>query len=370
MTRIRSDLPPDANEPIVSRVTTAGGALVTWSVASDNMSDTELSWFVDLTVTRELSAVPGIGRVTRVGGVVARDPRRSRSRPHGGARRDRERRVAAAARAFRPSTRAAKAASAGSSRPCARRAPSPPSTTCARCRSRCRTAAACGSTRSPTCATRPASSARRRCSTASPSSASRSCAPGARARSTWPMDARAVVEQLQQEYPHVQFAEASSTVGYIQESFDASMEMLVEGAILAIIVVWLFLRDWRATAVSADRAAAVDHPDVLGDLGARLHAEHSHAARAVARRRHPRRRRDRRGREHRAALAHGQEAERGGDGRGDRDRSRRRRDDAHDLSPCSFPVAFMSGIAGEFFRPVRLHRRRWPCCSRCSSRGR
>ena len=29
------------------------------------------------------------------------------------------------------------------------------------------------------------------------------------------------------------------------------MEMLIEGAILAIIVVWLFLRDWRATAVSA-----------------------------------------------------------------------------------------------------------------------
>ena len=38
MTRIRSDLPPDANEPIVSRVTTAGGAIVTWSVASDSMS--------------------------------------------------------------------------------------------------------------------------------------------------------------------------------------------------------------------------------------------------------------------------------------------------------------------------------------------
>ena len=70
MTRIRSDLPPDANEPIVSRVTTAGGAIVTWSVSSDNMSATELSWFVDLTVTRELSAVPGIGRVSRVGGVA------------------------------------------------------------------------------------------------------------------------------------------------------------------------------------------------------------------------------------------------------------------------------------------------------------
>ena len=64
-------------------------------------------------------------------------------------------------------------------------------------------------------------------------------------------DARAVVERLQSEYPHVKFAEASSQVGYIQESFDASMEMLIEGALLAILVVWLFLRDWRATLVSA-----------------------------------------------------------------------------------------------------------------------
>jgi multidrug efflux pump subunit AcrB len=64
-------------------------------------------------------------------------------------------------------------------------------------------------------------------------------------------DAQAVVARLQQEYPQVTFAEASSQVGYIQESFDASMEMLIEGAILAIIVVFLFLRDWRATAVSA-----------------------------------------------------------------------------------------------------------------------
>ncbi|HEY3518184.1 MAG TPA: efflux RND transporter permease subunit, partial [Gammaproteobacteria bacterium] len=64
-------------------------------------------------------------------------------------------------------------------------------------------------------------------------------------------EARATVERLKQEYPNVTFAEASSTVGYIQESFNASMEMLVEGALLAILVVWLFLRDWRATAVSA-----------------------------------------------------------------------------------------------------------------------
>ncbi len=64
-------------------------------------------------------------------------------------------------------------------------------------------------------------------------------------------DSRKVVERLAKEYPRIRFAEASSTVGYIQTSYDASMEMLIEGALLAILVVWLFLRDWRATAVSA-----------------------------------------------------------------------------------------------------------------------
>src|SRR5690606_15678425 len=69
LTRIRQDLPQDANEPIVARTTTAGLPVVTWSVASDNMTDTELSWFVDLTLARELTAIPGVGRFTRVGGV-------------------------------------------------------------------------------------------------------------------------------------------------------------------------------------------------------------------------------------------------------------------------------------------------------------
>src|SRR5690606_2972569 len=43
MTRIRSDLPQDANEPIVSRTTTSGLPVVTWSVSSERMTDTELS---------------------------------------------------------------------------------------------------------------------------------------------------------------------------------------------------------------------------------------------------------------------------------------------------------------------------------------
>jgi multidrug efflux pump subunit AcrB len=37
----------------------------------------------------------------------------------------------------------------------------------------------------------------------------------------------------------------------VQENFDGSMTLLIEGALLAVLVVWWFLRDWRATLVSA-----------------------------------------------------------------------------------------------------------------------
>ena len=111
--------------------------------------------------------------------------------------------------------------------------------------------AACGSIRSPTCATRPASNARPRCSNGKPVIGFEIVRSWGASALDVAKDSRKVIERLAKDYPNINFAEASSTVGYIQTSYDASMEMLVEGAILAILVVWLFLRDWRATAVSA-----------------------------------------------------------------------------------------------------------------------
>ncbi|MGY4514581.1 efflux RND transporter permease subunit [Lysobacter sp. HA18] len=47
------------------------------------------------------------------------------------------------------------------------------------------------------------------------------------------------------------FQQVTSTVGETERSYHSSMEMLVEGALLALAVVWLFLRDFRATWISA-----------------------------------------------------------------------------------------------------------------------
>ncbi|HKI75086.1 MAG TPA: efflux RND transporter permease subunit, partial [Pseudomonadales bacterium] len=66
---IRADLPPDLHEPVVNKISTTGQPIQTFSVSSPNMSEEELSWFVDNTVARDLLSVPGVGRVSRLGGV-------------------------------------------------------------------------------------------------------------------------------------------------------------------------------------------------------------------------------------------------------------------------------------------------------------
>ncbi len=62
---------------------------------------------------------------------------------------------------------------------------------------------------------------------------------------------RAEIAKLQTSHPHISFAEAFNFVDPVQENYEGSMWLLYEGALLAVIVVWFFLRDWRSTLVSA-----------------------------------------------------------------------------------------------------------------------
>ena len=59
------------------------------------------------------------------------------------------------------------------------------------------------------------------------------------------------LQELKAQHPDMELTEAFDFVTPVSEEFDASMVLLYEGAILAVIVVWLFLRNWRATVVSA-----------------------------------------------------------------------------------------------------------------------
>ena len=69
VSEVQGQLPAAANPPIISKVSTAGFPVATYSVAVQGMSDTKLSWFVDDTITKQLSNIAGVGSVSRIGGV-------------------------------------------------------------------------------------------------------------------------------------------------------------------------------------------------------------------------------------------------------------------------------------------------------------
>ncbi|GGD34386.1 efflux RND transporter permease subunit [Aureimonas glaciei] len=68
--KIRADLPKTIDEPLVERVDVEAEAVVSYAVADKAMTAEELSWFVDDVVVRRLRGLPGIGRIDRVGGVT------------------------------------------------------------------------------------------------------------------------------------------------------------------------------------------------------------------------------------------------------------------------------------------------------------
>ncbi|MGL4443032.1 MAG: efflux RND transporter permease subunit, partial [Alsobacter sp.] len=79
--RIRADLPRTVDEPIVQRIDIAGLPIVTYAASAPAMSPEDLSWFVDDVVVRDLQSIKGVSKVERIGGVdreirVALDPDR------------------------------------------------------------------------------------------------------------------------------------------------------------------------------------------------------------------------------------------------------------------------------------------------------
>ncbi|WP_428682954.1 efflux RND transporter permease subunit [Sphingopyxis sp.] len=82
--QIRSDLPDGILEPQVVRVDFAGGPITYFAVEATDMTLEQLSWFVDNTVAKDLLSIPGMARVSRSGGVdreirVILDPARMQS---------------------------------------------------------------------------------------------------------------------------------------------------------------------------------------------------------------------------------------------------------------------------------------------------
>jgi multidrug efflux pump subunit AcrB len=76
--------------------------------------------------------------------------------------------------------------------------------------------------------------------------------------------ARAAVAELQKAHANVALREVIDNALPVEENFNSSMEMLYEGGILAVLVVFWFLRDWRATLVAAAALPLSAIPAFLG----------------------------------------------------------------------------------------------------------
>ncbi|CAM3412446.1 efflux RND transporter permease subunit [Polaromonas hydrogenivorans] len=248
--RVRSDLPADVRDPVVTKVDLAGQPILAFTIASSRMDAEALSWFVDNDISRKLLAVRGVGAVNRVGGVtrevrVALDP--SRLQALGASAADISRQL----KQVQTESAGGRTDLGGSEQPV-------------------RTLATVKSAQELGALELALSDGRRirlsDVATVSDTvSEPRSAAlldgkpvvgfEVARSRGesevTVGAAVQAALKDLKAQHPDLVLTEAFNFVQPVQEEYDGSMHLLYEGAILAVLVVWLFLRDWRATFVSA-----------------------------------------------------------------------------------------------------------------------
>ena len=250
LSRVRSDLPGDLRDPVVTKMELAGSPILTYTVASTRMDDEALSWFVDNAVTKLMLGVRGVGAVARVGGVtrevrVELDPARLQGLN------------ATAADISRKLRQIQQEASGG-------RADVGGAEQSVRTIATVQSADELGRIeialtdgrriRLNQVANVMDTVAEKR------SAALLNGKPVVgfeitRTRGAGEVDVaagvRAEIEKLKAAHPEITVTEAFNFVDPVQEGYDGSMLLMVEGAILAVLVVLLFLRDWRATFVAA-----------------------------------------------------------------------------------------------------------------------
>lgn len=69
VSKIKEQLPKTIEEPVIQRIEIDGGAILIYSVIAPEMQSEDLSWFIDDTINRELLSIKGVANVKRDGGV-------------------------------------------------------------------------------------------------------------------------------------------------------------------------------------------------------------------------------------------------------------------------------------------------------------
>lgn len=248
--RVRSDLPGEMRDPIVSKSNLSGTPILTYTIASTKMDDVALSWFVDNDVAKTMLSVKGVGAVARVGGVdrqvrVELDP-------------DKLLALRATASDISRQLRLVQQEASGG------RADVGGAEQSVRTIATVHTAAELAaltihlsdgrSIRLDQVATVHDGIAEQRTIAllgGQPVVGFELVRSRGASEVSVMNAARAQLERIKQAHPDVTITEAFNFVTPVVENYDGSMMLMYEGALLAVLVVWFFLRDWRATFVSA-----------------------------------------------------------------------------------------------------------------------
>ena len=248
--QVRGDLPGDLRDPVVNKVNISGSPVLAYTIASSKMDAEALSWFVDDTISRRLLAVKGVGSVGRVGGVnreirIALDAGRMQS-------------LGVSASVVSRQLSAIQMDTAGGRTNLG--ASEQPVRTLATVKSAQELALmeiALGDGRKvrlDQVATVQDTIAEQR------SAAYLNGKPVvgfevSRSKGASEVEAgkgvRLALEEMKKSHLDIELTEAFDFVTPVEEEYAASLTLLIEGALLAVLVVWLFLRDWRATIVSS-----------------------------------------------------------------------------------------------------------------------
>ena len=247
---VRADLPSDLRDPIVQKINLAGTPVLAYTVRSSRMDDEALSWWVDNDVAKKLLSIKGVGAINRVGGVsrevrIALDVNRLQSMG------------ITAAEVSRQIKLVQQEGSGGRMNLGVGEQP-------VRTLATVKTAQEVGLIELSTSRgtrVRLDQVATVSDTLADPrSAASLNGTPVVgfevvRSRGESEVAVGRLVRQaladIRLNNPDIEITEAFDFVTPVEEEYSGSLQLLYEGAILAVLVVWLFLRDFRATVVSA-----------------------------------------------------------------------------------------------------------------------
>jgi len=248
--RIRAELPADISEPVITRIEAASQPIGYYAVEGQGMTPQDISWFIDNDLQRELLAVPGVSQVQRMGGVdreirVELDPGRMLAY---GVSADQINSQLRALNADLPGGQAQVGGQAQSIRTLG-------GAQTVRELADTRITTSDGST------VRLADLGTVTDSASDLQSISRYNGQpvvgflvlrtrGASEVQVFDrMDER--IREIETSHPHLEITEIGSTVEFIRGMHESSIHALIEGALLACLVVFLILRDWRATLIAA-----------------------------------------------------------------------------------------------------------------------